>query len=78
MQTKTIELHGTVINFQELLALVMAGTEIILTEDRSPVARITPIEPDEAQRYPGLHPGAIQMGENFDAPLPEEFWTGQP
>ncbi|MFN0087399.1 MAG: type II toxin-antitoxin system Phd/YefM family antitoxin [Blastocatellia bacterium] len=78
MQTKTIELHGAIINFQELLAMVMAGTEIILTEDRSPVARITPIEPGETQRYPGLHPGAIQMGENFDAPLPEEFWTGQP
>jgi hypothetical protein len=27
-------------------------------------------------RIPGLHPGAIQVSEDFDDPLPDEFWTG--
>lgn len=29
-------------------------------------------------RLPGLHPGAMQASEDFDAPLPDEFWTGRP
>jgi hypothetical protein len=30
-----------------------------------------------AARVPGLHPGAIQSAADFDAPLPDDFWTGQ-
>ncbi len=28
-------------------------------------------------RIAGLHPGAITMAEDFDAPLPDEFWLGK-
>jgi hypothetical protein len=27
-------------------------------------------------RIAELHPGAIEMALNFDAPLPDEFWSG--
>ncbi|MBK7598944.1 MAG: toxin-antitoxin (TA) system antitoxin [Acidobacteria bacterium] len=77
METKTIDLQKSTINIKELVALVTAGNEIIITEGKLPVARILPIELIEQLRQPGMHPGAIQMGENFDAPLPEEFWMGQ-
>jgi hypothetical protein len=28
------------------------------------------------QRVAGLHSGQIHISEDFDEPLPEEFWTG--
>jgi hypothetical protein len=28
-------------------------------------------------RVAGLHPGAIVMAADFDAPLPDEFWLGR-
>ena len=28
-------------------------------------------------RRPGLHTGAWQAAEDFDAPLPDEFWLGR-
>ena len=32
---------------------------------------------EPGERIPGLHPGAFQMAPDFDAPLPDDFWTGQ-
>ena len=29
------------------------------------------------QRIANLHPGAIEMAPDFDAPLPDEFWLGK-
>ena len=28
-------------------------------------------------RVPGLHPGEILTSDDFDQPLPDEFWTGE-
>ena len=53
------------------LSLVADGTEVVLTEDNTPIARLVPI----SKRVAGLHTGAIWISEDFDAPLPDEFWT---
>ncbi len=29
------------------------------------------------QRIPGLNKGAFSMTEDFDAPLPDQFWLGE-
>ena len=29
------------------------------------------------KRILGLHPGSMQMSDDFDAPLPDEFWLGK-
>lgn len=50
MVTKTVDLHETQASLQELLALVRAGMEIVLTEGNMPLARITPVE--ESVEYP--------------------------
>ena len=36
----------------------------------------TPVPVSTKPRVPGLHPGAIWTSEDFDEPLPDEFWTG--
>jgi antitoxin (DNA-binding transcriptional repressor) of toxin-antitoxin stability system len=78
MQTKTVDVHEAQTHLVELLSLVSAGTEIILTAGNTPLARIVPMAGALTPRVAGLHPGAIQTREDFDEPLPEEFWTGTP
>ena len=77
MQTKTVNVHEAQTRLVELLSLVAAGTEIILTEGSTPLARIVPMT-EATPRVAGLHPGAIWTSEDFDDPLPDEFWTGTP
>lgn len=77
MTTKTIDVHATHPQLTELLPLVTAGTEIILTEGNLPVARLVPFSKAASVRVPGLHAGTVWMSADFDAPLPDEFWTGR-
>ncbi len=74
MVTKTIDVHDA--QLLELLPLVEAGTEIILTEGNTPVARLVPIDLSSSPRIAGLHRGAIMTTDDFDEPLSDEFWTG--
>jgi antitoxin (DNA-binding transcriptional repressor) of toxin-antitoxin stability system len=75
MSTTTVEEQELQARFGEVLSLAAAGGEVIVTEGQVPLARLVPLTPGRA-RIPGLHPGAIQTREDFDAPLPEDFWTG--
>jgi len=72
MLTKTIDVKKKLPDLKGLLSLVAEGTEVVLTEDNTPIARLVPI----SKRISGLHAGAIWMSEDFDEPLPDEFWTG--
>ena len=73
MLTKTIDVRKERTDLKGLLLLVADGTEVVLTEGDSPVARLLPI----GRRVAGLHAGAIWTSEDFDEPLPDEFWTGK-
>ncbi|NOT55192.1 MAG: toxin-antitoxin (TA) system antitoxin [Deltaproteobacteria bacterium] len=75
MLTKTVDVQETQASLQDLLSLVREGNEIVLTEGATPLARMVPIVLSPAQRVAGLHAGAIWTSEDFDTPLPEEFWT---
>jgi antitoxin (DNA-binding transcriptional repressor) of toxin-antitoxin stability system len=61
----------------ELLSLAATGAEVIVTEGQIPRARLVPL-PTGQGRVAGLHAGAIQAEDDFDAPLPETFWLGTP
>jgi antitoxin (DNA-binding transcriptional repressor) of toxin-antitoxin stability system len=78
MQTKTVDVHEAQTHLVELLSLVAAGTEIILIKDSIPLARIMPMVGATTPRVADLHPGAIWTSEDFDEPLPDEFWIGTP
>jgi antitoxin (DNA-binding transcriptional repressor) of toxin-antitoxin stability system len=77
MTPTQVEVRDLPDRFAELLALATAGTEVIVTDGHVPRARLLPL-PQGTGRVPGLHPDAIQTTEDFDTPLPEDFWTGQP
>ncbi len=72
MSTQTIDVNKAPTDLKGLLSIVAEGTEVVLTEGDTPVARLVPI----GKRVAGLHSGAIWTSEDFDEPLPEEFWTG--
>ncbi|HEY9600570.1 MAG TPA: toxin-antitoxin (TA) system antitoxin [Allocoleopsis sp.] len=77
MPTKTVDVREAHISLDELLSLVRGGTEIVLTEGSTPLARLVPIALADTPRMAGLHSGAIWTSEDFDEPLPEKFWTGE-
>lgn len=76
MHEKTVDLRQTPTNLQDLLSLIRTGTEIILTEGATPLARVVPIPSSSMPRVAGLHTGAIWVSDDFDEELPEVFWTG--
>ncbi|MFO1434549.1 MAG: toxin-antitoxin (TA) system antitoxin [Candidatus Competibacteraceae bacterium] len=78
MLTKQVDVQNSPINLHDLLILVQEGNEVILTKGANPLARVIPITSSSTPRKAGLHPGAIQTSEDFDEPLPEEFWVGTP
>jgi antitoxin (DNA-binding transcriptional repressor) of toxin-antitoxin stability system len=77
MPVTTVEIHELPARFAEMVGVATAGTEVIVTDGTVPRAKLVPLSPTPA-RVPGLHAGAIQTAEDFDAPLPEEFWLGTP
>lgn len=77
MVIKTVAVSEAQINLKELLSRVQIGTEIVLTEGSTPVARLVPIAASNTPPQAGLHSGAIWVSDDFDEPLPEDFWTGK-
>lgn len=74
MPRTTIDVHELPERFAEVIAIAAAGGDVIVTEDTIPRARLVALAPTRGRRA-GLHPGAITATDDFDAPLPEEFWT---
>ncbi|MBC7812348.1 MAG: toxin-antitoxin (TA) system antitoxin [Burkholderiales bacterium] len=72
MVTKRIDIAET--NLTDLLTLVEEGTEVILTKDEVPLARMLPMKPP---RKPSLHAGMIRTSDDFDEPLGDDFWLGK-
>lgn len=72
--TKTVDVQEA--HLPELLSLALAGNEVIITENDRPVARLIPVASLNGPRVAGLNRGAAWISEDFDDPLPEEFWTG--
>ena len=78
MQTTTMEIDEAQSHFAELLKLVTEGAEVLLTDQQQPVVRLSPIPKNGVyKRIAGLHLGAMQISDDFDAPLPDEFWLGE-
>ncbi len=82
MGTRIIDILKGQPQLSDLLALVSGGDEVSIVEGEKPLARIvpTPTAPSEKQRIPGLNSGhgPVWMSDDFDEPLPDEFWTGTP
>lgn len=74
MTTKTIDIAENP-PLSELLRLTSQGTEVLIARSGQTLARLVPVEPPQ-KRVGNLNPGSISVSEDFDAPLPDEFWLG--
>lgn len=79
MVTKMLDIQDAETSLEALLSLVREGTEVILTEGGTPLARLAPVEPSKQPRILGLHAhlGPAWMSDDFNDPLPDEFWLGE-
>jgi antitoxin (DNA-binding transcriptional repressor) of toxin-antitoxin stability system len=61
------------------MALAAKGTEVIVTGADGVRARLVPVPASKPSLppIPDLHPGAIEIAEDFDDPLPDDFWLGR-
>ena len=75
--TKTLDISKASENYAEWFSLARAGTEIVLTDQDTPVLRIVPVAPVSKKRTENLIKGAIWISEDFNDPLPDEFWEGK-
>lgn len=71
-----INVHEAKTHFSRLLERAVAGEEIIVARNGTPLVRLTPVAAPEAGRTAGLSKGEIKISEDFDAPLPEELLDG--
>ncbi len=76
MKTRPIDVQKSKIEIQDLVSWIKAGEEIILTEGDKPIARIVPIISSTKERIPDLHAGQVWTSDDFDDPLPNDFWIG--
>ena len=62
---------------KKLLEIIASGMDVVLTEDKQPVARLVPVSHEVGARVPGLHMGKIWISPDFNASLPDTFWLGE-
>lgn len=80
MVTKRIDVQTTTQTLEDLLVLLNAETEVLLTKGDTVVARLAKAEDVSIAPKPrvaGLHAGTTWVSDDFDDPLPDEFWLGQ-
>jgi prevent-host-death family protein len=76
--TQTVSVDEAQNKLQDLVADALAGNEVIITEHGTPVACLVPVvAPSKKKCVAGLNRGTITTSEDFDEPLPDEFWLGQ-
>jgi antitoxin (DNA-binding transcriptional repressor) of toxin-antitoxin stability system len=64
-------------DLKELIRLAQEGVDVILTENGIPLAHILPMNEEKKPRIMGLHAGVWEVSDDFDDPLPDEFWLGE-
>ncbi len=62
---------------KKLLEIIASGMDVVLTEDKQPVARLVPVSHEVGARVPGLHLGKVWISTDFNASLPDTFWLGE-
>jgi len=81
MTTETVDLDEARARLAELLTKAAGGTEVVILERGTPRAKLVAVEAPAAphgKRVLGLHRGAVAfISDDFDAPLPDEFWLGE-
>jgi antitoxin (DNA-binding transcriptional repressor) of toxin-antitoxin stability system len=55
----------------------MQGNEVVIAANQVPLVKLVPVRKRPQRRVAGLHRGALKMRDDFNEPLPDEFWLGK-
>jgi len=71
MNSKIVDVSEAQTHLNDLLSLVEQGTQVIISQDKIPMARLMPLVlPNKLPpRIPGLHAGSTWTSKDFDEPL---------
>ena len=64
-------MHEAKTRLSELVAAAEGGDEVIIARGGTPVVRLVPVSVRHAPVRLGVLAGQIEIGEDFDEPLPE-------
>ncbi len=70
--SRMVNVHEAKTHLSRLLDRVSQGEEILIARAGKPAARLVPVSEQPERREPGSASGRVVIGEDFDAPLPEE------
>lgn len=68
-----VNLYEAKTHLSALVERASHGEEIIIAKAGLPRARLVPLETPTPERRPGRGRGGIEIGEDFDAPLPDDI-----
>ncbi len=71
----TVNIHAAKTHLSRLVDDAASGQEIVIARAGKPVAKLVPLTapPQSARRVLGIMGGQMQIGDNFDAPLPDDL-----
>ncbi len=70
---ETVNTHDAKTHLSKLLERVAQGEEFIIARAGKPIARLVGLGRDDLDRTGGQWKGLVQVGDDFDAPLPDEL-----
>ncbi|CAN5801230.1 type II toxin-antitoxin system prevent-host-death family antitoxin [soil metagenome] len=71
-----VSVHEAKARLSRLIQQVEAGEEVVIARGGRPVARLVPVARNRA-REPGSLKDSITVADDFEAPLNEEYSTGE-
>ncbi|MGH8652330.1 MAG: type II toxin-antitoxin system Phd/YefM family antitoxin [Gammaproteobacteria bacterium] len=79
MSTQTVSIQEAEKRLAELISLAEQGNEVFIVKDEQHQFKLVPVRRKPAKRVFGQHHGMARMREDFDEPLPDDFWlSGNP
>lgn len=68
-----INIHEAKTHLSQLIHQVLAGEQVIIAKAGKPLVELTIYHPEKTLRKGGQLRGMINIGDDFDDPLPEEI-----
>ena len=77
MPNNTVSVDEAKNKLIDLITIASKGGEVIIMQGGKPLARLVPVAQPTRKRIAGLNRGSIWISQDFDEPLPDDFWMGQ-
>lgn len=74
---RIVTIHQAKTNLSRLIEAAVAGEDIVIARGKTPLVRLSRVQPSTRKRSLGFAKGQVRMAPDFDAPL-EDFTDYQP